>query len=136
MSRREFVVMRVRRDGSHVPSCNAQQPAGGGEYGLADRPDALFGEVKLRCYNAAGRVGGISFFADNLIFQPNQVLPDGTLSLTYEMSRFDDVINTLRYEKPLILAVNPDTGFGYLGNAELEPVGEQEAASAMIPVLA
>jgi hypothetical protein len=92
--------------------------------------------ANIQCYNAAGRVGGISFFADNLIFQPNQVLPDGTLSLTYEMSRFDDVINTLRYEKPLILAVNPDTGFGYLGNAELEPVGEQEAASAMIPVLA
>jgi len=33
---------------------HAQQPAGGGEYGLADRPDALFGEVKLRDdYDAA-----------------------------------------------------------------------------------
>jgi hypothetical protein len=69
------------------------------------------------CYDANSRIGSLSFFGDTTQIPANQLLSDGTLSLYYEMSRFNDVINTLRFEKPLMLAVNTDTGFGYLGSS-------------------
>jgi hypothetical protein len=80
------------------------------------------------CYNANGnnRVGLIRFFKDQSIMPANQLGSDGTITLYYEMSRYNDVVTTLRYEKPLYLAVNTKTGFGYLGCGELEPVGEEE----------
>ena len=41
------------------------------------------------------------------------------------MSRFDDVITILRYEKPLYLLMTRDL-IGWIGTSDLEPVGEQE----------
>jgi hypothetical protein len=76
--------------------------------------------------NGNNRVGLITFFKDQSIMPANQLGSDGTITLYYEMSRHNDVVTTLRYEKPLYLAVNTKTGFGYLGCGELEPVGEEE----------
>lgn len=80
--------------------------------------------ARIDCFKGTARVATISFFGDGFNV-PNQVLPDGTLALYYEMSRFGDVIDTIRYEKPLALAINSDTGFGYITTTR-EPVGEQE----------
>jgi hypothetical protein len=79
------------------------------------------------CYRTNCRVGILRFFRDGVRIPENRVLPDGTLALYFEMSRFSDVMATLRYEKPLYLAVNSDNSFGYIGPATLEPTGEQEA---------
>jgi hypothetical protein len=79
----------------------------------------------IACYLGAVRVALIRFFRDPAVMPINQVHSDGTLGLYYEMSRFQDVAAMVRYEKPLYLAVNTDTGFGYLATTQ-EPVGEQE----------
>jgi hypothetical protein len=80
----------------------------------------------IDCYNGNTRVARLTFFRDGVNLPANQVLGDGTLALYYQMSRYNDAVTTLRYEKPLMLAVNSDDGFGYIGSAELEAVGEQE----------
>jgi hypothetical protein len=41
------------------------------------------------------------------------------------MRRFEEVIATMRYEKPLYLALNTTSSVGWLGTSD-EPVGEQE----------
>lgn len=80
----------------------------------------------INCYEGSTRVGLVRFFRDSGFTPPNQVHGDGTVALYYEMSRFADVATLLRYEKPLLLAVNSDDGFGYVATGRLEPTGEQE----------
>ncbi len=80
----------------------------------------------IDCYDAKTRVARLTFFRDGVNLPANQLLPDGTLALYYQMSRYNDVVSTLRYEKPLMLAVNTANGFGYIGSAQPEAVGEQE----------
>ena len=82
----------------------------------------------IDCYSGAARVGSIRFFGNGGSgTAPSQVLADGTLAIYYQMGHFNDVITFLRYEKPLSLVVNSDTGFGYVNTGALETVGEQEA---------
>jgi hypothetical protein len=80
----------------------------------------------IDCFAGTTRIGSIRFFKDDVIMPANAVGSDGTVVLYYEMSRYNDVVTTLRYEKPLHLVVNPATGFGYVGSGEMEPVGEEE----------
>jgi hypothetical protein len=81
----------------------------------------------INCYNAGTFVGSIRFFRDDATMPANSLATDGTINLYYGISRYNDVITTLRYEKPLQLVVNSTTGFGYIGCREMEPTGEQEA---------
>ena len=85
----------------------------------------------INCYKNNELVGLIQFFKDNVIIPANQVI-NGQIQLHYEMNRFNDVITTLRYEKPLFLLVNTDNGFGYIGTGQTEPVGEQEGVPRTI----
>ncbi|HMK54264.1 MAG TPA: hypothetical protein VK444_05725 [Methanobacteriaceae archaeon] len=78
------------------------------------------------CFNGNNFIGLLRFFSDSTIIPDNQRLSDGTIYLYYEMSRFNDVMTLIRYEKPLFLAINADTKYGYIGCGQLEPVGEQE----------
>lgn len=80
----------------------------------------------IDCFDGTTRVGSITFFRDGLALPDNKVQSDNTLGLYYQMGRYDDVVTTLRYTKPLMLAINTDTGFGYLGAPQLEKVGQQE----------
>jgi len=48
-------------------------------------------------------------------------------SIHYPLSRFNDVINILREEKPLYLFLNLDNKIGTLATTEIEPAGEEEA---------
>lgn len=83
-------------------------------------------DINLYDSNKNVRVASLTFWRDDLNLPPNQILSDGTLFLSYQMSRFNDVITTLRYEKPLYVAVNGATGFGYIGTRMWEGTGEQE----------
>ena len=80
----------------------------------------------ISCYSGNNLVGLIRFFSDSTIIPENQRSADGTISLYYEMSRFNDVVTLLRYEKPLFLFITTGTKYGYIGCGQLEPVGEQE----------
>ncbi|WP_158860083.1 hypothetical protein [Lunatibacter salilacus] len=91
----------------------------------------------LSCYIDNSFVGRIDFFPEgttltkDYLWHPN---PFGEyIVLHMPMSRFESVINTVRYEKPLILYISVNRGngastqgSGYLATSEKEPVGEQE----------
>ncbi len=82
--------------------------------------------ARISCFNAAGAtVGMIQFFPDTAIELKNQYV-GGIPVLNVPLSRFNDVITTLRYEKPLRINLNTDNAFGYVSTATQEPTGEQE----------
>ena len=54
--------------------------------------------------------------------------------LNYDMDRYQDIIETLRYEKPVYVFIMLDTGnvitTGWVSTSREEPVGEQEGQGA------
>ena len=82
-------------------------------------------EAHIYCYKATKLVGRIVFFKDDTAIPPNANQPSGP-SIHYPISRFNDVINILRYEKPLYLHLNLANLIGEVATSDLEPTGEQE----------
>lgn len=69
----------------------------------------------------------------NLIFMKEGITPpqnvkdvNGVVLLYFPVSRFNDILNTIRYEKPLRCVFNSDSFWGYLETNSSEPTGEQE----------
>jgi len=82
-------------------------------------------EALVYCYKAGAYVGRIVFFKDGSAIPPNANYASGP-SIHYPLSRFGNVIDILRYEKPLYLFLNLDNLIGILGTNEQEPAGEEE----------
>ena len=81
-------------------------------------------EALIECFKEGVLVGRMVFFKEGHI-PPNKNYGSGP-SIHYSLDRFDDVITTLRHEKPLFLFLNLDTLSGMLATSELEPTGEEE----------
>ncbi|MGH9224693.1 MAG: hypothetical protein ACRD2W_13155 [Acidimicrobiales bacterium] len=81
-------------------------------------------EAMVYCYRSTAYVGRIVFFNDGAALPPNANL-NGP-SIHFPISRFGDIIDTLRTEKPLYLFLNLENLVGSLGTADFEPVGEEE----------
>ncbi len=90
-----------------------------------DRPFAPF-QAMIYCYRGTQNVGRIIFYPDG------DVPMSGQASLHYPFSRFNDVVTTLRYEKPLHLFWDSynqggqEVTWGMIATSEQEPTGEQE----------
>jgi hypothetical protein len=69
-------------------------------------------------------VGTLTFVDDNKPIPRNEIRDD-VLNIHFSISRFNDIINILRYEKPLQLYLSTTDWHGTLGT-ETEPTGEQE----------
>ena len=82
-------------------------------------------EALIYCYKAGAFVGRMVFFSESAAVPPNSNA-GGTPSIHYKLSRFDDVVTILRYEKPLYLFLNLDNLIGTLATNDLEPAGEEE----------
>jgi hypothetical protein len=82
-------------------------------------------EVLIYVYKGTKYVGRIVFFKDGSAIPPNASYPEP--SIHYPLSRFNDVINILREEKPLYLFLNLDNKIGTLATTDIEPAGEEEA---------
>ena len=82
-------------------------------------------EALIYVYKSTKYVGRIVFFKDGSTIPPNESCPEP--SIHYPLSRFNDVINILREEKPLYLFLNLDNKIGMLATADIEPAGEEEA---------
>lgn len=82
-------------------------------------------EALVYCYQGAAYVGRIVFFADGSAIPPNANYQSGP-SIHYALSRFNDVITTLRNEKPLYLFLNLDNLIGMVATDQREPTGEEE----------
>jgi len=81
-------------------------------------------EAHIYVYKGTKYVGRIVFFKDGITIPPNASYPEP--SIHYPLSRFNDVVNILREEKPLYLFLNLDNKIGHLATADFEPVGEEE----------
>lgn len=83
----------------------------------ADRKE----KAVITCFYEGKTVGYINFY-DGPVPEP-EVLPKGILKLCFPLSRISEIVQTIRYEKPLYLSL--------YGNKSVlstirEPVGEQE----------
>lgn len=106
------------------------------------RVDHMFVNVKgdgavnmITCYSGGKYVGDMRFY-QQCPFPVSKMskFQDGSLTfqLNHEISRYSDVIETIRYEKPIYVWVEWDANnvitLGELNTAMFEPVGEQEGA--------
>lgn len=80
----------------------------------------------IRCFKGSTKVGNIFFNPNGTAIPPSTVGSDGTITFYYEISRFNDVISILRYEKPLGLRFISANTFASIYTGSNEAVGEQE----------
>jgi hypothetical protein len=76
----------------------------------------------ITCLNNGSRVAFLTFMNDGVPLPANTGAP---INLHFPVSQLNNVITTLRYEKPLQLDLLP-TLVGTVSTPSLEPVGEQE----------
>ena len=86
-------------------------------------------EATIYLYNDEKYVGRIvlmnddSPLPDNGMFAPFETPQP---SIHWPISRFNDLVNILREEKPLYIFLNLTTNFGSINTDDFEPVGEEE----------
>ncbi|HJT85350.1 MAG TPA: hypothetical protein VJ697_12795 [Nitrososphaeraceae archaeon] len=75
-------------------------------------------------YNDSQSIGYI-FFSEKLPPSRNSI-NEGKITLHYHIDRFNDIINILRYEKPLKIYIDSESLIGGISTGDSEPVGKQE----------
>ena len=75
----------------------------------------------ITCFFEEKTVGFINFY-DGKVPKP-EVLPNGVMKLCFHFDRLGEIINTIRYEKPLYISLY---GKKSVLSTIREPVGEQE----------
>jgi hypothetical protein len=78
-------------------------------------------KVAINCFMEDKTVGYITFVDGDV--PPPEVLHTGAVQLYFPYSRFQELMTTIRYEKPLYLSVYGDKS---VLSTVHEPVGEQE----------
>ena len=96
---------------------------------LNTEPFAYKAEINL--FSAGVFAGRIVFHADGDTSISNQEFqPGGTTykvpMLAYPLSRIGEIMDFLRYEKPLFISLDTVSNRAYLATKEREAVGEQE----------
>jgi hypothetical protein len=82
-------------------------------------------DATITCISGSSAVGVLRFIKDGVALPANVGGPAPTVH--FPVSQFNDVVATLRYEKPLAFNFTDSSGVGTVGTATREPVGEQEA---------
>lgn len=83
-------------------------------------------DATITCISGGDAVGVLHFIKDGVALPEN--VPGPPPTVRFPVSQFDDVITTLRYEKPLQFNFNPSNKIGTVGTGR-EPVGEEEGTS-------
>ena len=78
-------------------------------------------KVVITCFYEEKTVSYINFYEGDV--PAPEILPHSLMKLTYPMSRYSELITTLRYEKPLYISIYEDKS---VLSTVREPVGEQE----------
>ena len=96
---------------------------------LNTEPFAYKAEINL--YLGGVFTGRIVFHADGNTTITNQEFQPGGSNfkvpmLAYPLSRMGEIMNFLRYEKPLFISLDTVSNRAYLSTKEREAVGEQE----------
>ncbi len=69
---------------------------------------------------------GYIYFTEKLPTSKNYINSEGKITLRYHIDRFNDIVNILRYEKPLKIYLDTESLIGGISTGDFEPVGEQE----------
>jgi hypothetical protein len=80
----------------------------------------------IECFKMGSRVGTLYFYKDDIALPPNDNDPTFGIRLYLPLTRFGDIINTVRYEKPLYLMFESVSQQGWFTTSDTEPVGEEE----------
>jgi len=96
---------------------------------LNTEPFAYKAEINL--FSAGVFTGRIVFYADgNTTITNQEFQPGGTATkipmLAFPLSRMGEIMNFLRYEKPLVIYLDTLSNRGYLATQSREAIGEQE----------
>ena len=81
--------------------------------------------VVVNCFDGTQLIGAIKFYKGKVPHP--EILSDKTIILNFPADRIQEILTTLRYEKPLFLSFKQ--GKAMLGTIK-EPVGEQETEIA------
>jgi hypothetical protein len=65
-------------------------------------------------------------FVDESPLPKNIINQDGTFDIFYHIDRFNDIVNILRYEKPLWVFIDTQFKSGQIVTVR-EPIGEEES---------
>ena len=87
-------------------------------------------EAEINLKGKSGADVGVIKFYQTIPANCNKSIGNGNLIyLCYHISRFNDIINILRYEKPLFIYINDQNLSGGIWKKEgaYEPVGEEES---------
>jgi hypothetical protein len=82
--------------------------------------------ASIECFKAGSRVGEMFFYEDNIVLPQNENHATFGIRLYWHASRFKEVMDTVRYEKPLYLMLESTNLGGWLTTSDTEPVGEEE----------
>jgi len=96
---------------------------------LNTEPFAYKAEINL--FSVGAFAGRIVFYADGTTSITNQEFqPPGTTyrvpMLAFPLSRMGEIMNFLRFEKPLYISLDTVSNRAYLGTRDREAAGEQE----------
>lgn len=86
-------------------------------------------QAVIQVYASGVFNGRIGFYPDAGPVVPNgEITPTGIKvpAINFALSRFPAIMDMLRWEKPLYIFLDTSNGIGFVGTAQLEPVGEQE----------
>ena len=80
-------------------------------------------QAVIECYDNNGdTIGAIRFYKDDGIIPANVLIWTDVPLLRYPLSRFNDIITILRYEKPLHIRLNTNTNAGLICTSQKEPI--------------
>jgi hypothetical protein len=83
--------------------------------------------ARIDCLTASGGVAGIiTFVPEGAAVPPNTTSVGNVIFLRFPLSRYRDVVDILRNERPLALTLNTDTKVGWVATTTDEPAGEGE----------
>jgi hypothetical protein len=85
-------------------------------------------EAEINLKGTSGASVGVIKFYQTIPANCNKLIGN-LIHLCYHISRFNDIINILRYEKPLFIFINDQNFDGGIWTKEgtYEPVGEEES---------
>lgn len=99
-------------------------------YGRKSGEDEGDTVANIICYKQSDIVGYINFYlAGHVPESKLEILGTGSpkkyIMLRFAIDRIDEILNTMRQEKPIHIAVDPGQKIGWVGTGA-EPIGEEE----------
>ncbi|MCY1719635.1 hypothetical protein OU798_04740 [Prolixibacteraceae bacterium Z1-6] len=81
-------------------------------------------QSRLYLYNNGAYVGCVFFMKEGVSI-PANTEASGKPRLNFPASKFEEIMNMLRHEKPLYITLVPTNGIGTISTSS-EPIGEEE----------